>query len=39
MVVGVLLGKVIGDNDKSCYVWGVVVGVIVGGVIGNYMDK
>lgn len=28
-----------GDNDKSCYVWGVVVGVIVGGVIGNYMDK
>ena len=38
-VVGALLGKATGDNDKSRYAWGAVVGAIAGGAIGNYMDR
>lgn len=38
-VVGALLGKATGDNDKSRYAWGAAVGAIAGGAIGNYMDK
>lgn len=38
-VVGALLGKATGDNDKSRYAWGAVVGAIAGSAIGNYMDK
>ncbi len=38
-VVGALLGKATGDNDKSRYVWGAAVGAIAGSAIGSYMDK
>lgn len=38
-VVGALLGKATGDNDKSRYVWGAAVGAIAGTAIGNYMDE
>jgi outer membrane protein OmpA-like peptidoglycan-associated protein len=38
-VVGALIGKGTGDNDKSRYAWGAVVGAIAGGAIGQYMDK
>ncbi|MEG3765781.1 OmpA family protein [Alteromonas sp. 14N.309.X.WAT.G.H12] len=38
-VVGALLGKATGDNDKSRYAWGAAVGAIAGGAIGNYMDR
>ncbi len=38
-IVGALLGKATGDNDKSRYVWGAAVGAIAGGAIGNYMDQ
>jgi outer membrane protein OmpA-like peptidoglycan-associated protein len=38
-VVGALLGKATGDNDKSRYVWGAAVGALAGSAIGNYMDK
>jgi len=38
-VVGALLGKATGDNDKSRYAWGAAVGAIAGSAIGNYMDK
>ncbi len=38
-VVGALLGKATGDNDKSRYVWGAVVGALAGSAIGSYMDK
>lgn len=38
-VMGALLGKATGDNDKSRYAWGAAVGAIAGGAIGGYMDK
>lgn len=38
-VIGALLGKATGDNDKSRYVWGAVVGAIAGSAIANYMDE
>jgi outer membrane protein OmpA-like peptidoglycan-associated protein len=38
-VIGALLGKATGDNDKSRYAWGAAVGAIAGGAIGGYMDK
>lgn len=38
-VLGALIGKGTGDNDKSRYVWGAVVGAIAGSAIGSYMDK
>ena len=38
-VVGALIGKGTGDNDKNRYVWGAVVGALAGSAIGNYMDK
>lgn len=38
-VVGALVGKGTGDNDKKRYVWGAALGALAGGAIGNYMDK
>lgn len=38
-VVGALIGKGTGDNDKSRYVWGAALGALAGSAIGNYMDK
>lgn len=38
-IVGALIGKGTGDNDKSRYVWGAAVGALAGSAIGNYMDK
>ena len=38
-VVGALLGKATGDNDKSRYVWGAAVGAIAGNMVGRYMDQ
>lgn len=38
-VVGAILGKGTGDNDKSRYVWGAALGALAGGAIGSYMDK
>lgn len=37
-VVGALLGKATGDNDKSRYIWGAAVGALAGSAIGSYMD-
>ncbi len=38
-IVGALVGKGTGDNDKSRYVWGAALGALAGSAIGNYMDK
>lgn len=38
-IVGALIGKGTGDNDKSRYIWGAAVGALAGSAIGNYMDK
>ena len=38
-VVGALVGKGTGDNDKKRYVWGAALGALAGSAIGNYMDK
>jgi outer membrane protein OmpA-like peptidoglycan-associated protein len=38
-VVGALIGKGTGDNDKKRYVWGAALGALAGSAIGNYMDK
>ena len=38
-IVGALIGKGTGDNDKSRYVWGAAVGALAGSAIGNYMDR
>jgi outer membrane protein OmpA-like peptidoglycan-associated protein len=38
-VIGALVGKGTGDNDKKRYVWGAALGALAGSAIGNYMDK
>lgn len=38
-VVGALIGKGTGDNDKKRYVWGAALGALAGAAIGNYMDQ
>jgi outer membrane protein OmpA-like peptidoglycan-associated protein len=38
-VIGALVGKGTGDNDKKRYVWGAALGALAGGAIGSYMDK
>ena len=38
-VVGALVGKGTGDNDKKRYVWGAALGALAGSAIGSYMDK
>ncbi|XOV80203.1 MAG: OmpA family protein [Aestuariibacter sp.] len=38
-VLGAILGKATGDNDKSRYVWGAAVGAIAGNMVGRYMDQ
>lgn len=38
-VLGAVLGKATGDNDKSRYVWGAAVGAIAGNMVGKYMDQ
>jgi outer membrane protein OmpA-like peptidoglycan-associated protein len=38
-VVGALIGKGTGDNDKKRYVWGAALGALAGGAIGKYMDN
>jgi outer membrane protein OmpA-like peptidoglycan-associated protein len=38
-IVGALIGKGTGDNDKNRYLWGAAVGAIAGSAIGSYMDK
>ena len=38
-VVGALVGKGTGDNDKKRYVWGAALGALAGAAIGNYMDQ
>lgn len=38
-VVGAILGKATGDNDKSRYVWGAALGAIAGSAVGQYMDE
>jgi outer membrane protein OmpA-like peptidoglycan-associated protein len=38
-IVGALIGKGTGDNDKSRYIWGAAVGALAGSAIGSYMDK
>jgi outer membrane protein OmpA-like peptidoglycan-associated protein len=38
-VVGALIGKGTGDNDKKRYVWGAALGALAGSAIGKYMDN
>ncbi len=38
-IIGALVGKGTGDNDKKRYVWGAALGALAGSAIGNYMDK
>jgi outer membrane protein OmpA-like peptidoglycan-associated protein len=38
-VIGALVGKGTGDNDKSRYIWGAALGALAGSAVGNYMDK
>ncbi|WP_395339143.1 OmpA family protein [Ningiella sp. W23] len=38
-VVGALVGKGTGDNDKNRYLWGGIVGGLAGAAVGNYMDQ